>query len=1498
MADDTTSAKKGRGGFRERAGRPKGSKNKPKSKPTVSAPSAPPPPPLPTSLSSTLPQSTAKRKAPTKLLTGFKTAMRGIANFWQTSAPQGNDEMDAESNPDDSTNVPAHNAIARIHEDLHAADTPKLVSERIYNEVLDNQEEGDDGAALLDDENDGGDEDDEDGLEAEQDEAEVAVDSVNEQWLQSTLEKLKKETADNHSPQVYRDEQLWIYPKDPIFALRKAATTEIYAPDALYRLPIFVWLPDYLPGRPDHFTCECGEFLNKHSWNTKPIARRVCTTSGSDYFLLTKRHYCPHREGNTRGCGKTYQGSDPWILGQLPKFVQDRFPVVISHRSAIDRSQMDMMKIMFAGRFGPDPFSKMVRELKYLQHSRLESMYLHAALHYGLRGPRIPPFSPFRDALGFAGYAPSTKYLKSIFIAWFSSCRLYMDRIMSSLSATIIKADHTFKTVDHQGRLPGGEPIHTALYDAVNTDEEVRFYGLTLTQGFAPLEEMYDRLKNELPRHGHKPTELLYCDNPRAERAWHERITPSLKHNVEHIIIDPFRDLPAFATSMEPVYASSPDRIDTLCDEIIRSLPPSDSIYLALSLELENNHIRTILIRTQSRILVLDAVLLLRPPPSLISVLTHPRIVKFGHGITVSTQRLMSTWTITIPSSTLVDLGKLAKLKGVATDPNCSLPTLCGAVLKQRLDQPLPPPTSRTAELAAQVDCAWSIQCSLMMLGSVGILLQPAQLRAGQPVALVISNKTLAWGELASHNGQLVVPNTVGVVKVTKMYSVIKLIKLFVPGYIIAKHHQTLEWLSINGGYAVVQTRTLHSRAVDPPHPATEPSSDPDLGIPAPITIPSVAEQLASEAPTRRDEVLAAIENEQMVVEHVEEEDTDNDDLMGSLPEVTADNLEQMLRDSIQHAQDIINQPHTSQTLASRILDDAYHFMDRLLRLLSKKHPAFKEFAHLFSETIFIRDAEDEAKVRAILAKKGISWEYAIRARKAALHRRIRRYIPSPEKLVRDLLVLFACFQDVRDADGKPFFSKDAQKQAAALIETARLGFLSDLPGLALYYWIGRDKDGLNLYRTVRGTNSVEGGVHKQIRRIFGSLHASLALTEAILANWFMRRNRRIGHYNRTGTRWNNHFDIWLLDDIVETAIRLEVKPTFPEPKLLATRIATSETFGIIPITAAIANEHEIPILPPVNVLAASHHNDTPSFALTQLSTKPVNLYRYLQTRQRTTAAVVPVHTRREFEFFIENIASFIPSNTPTSPEQIYKATDYAALAKFWNRRVVTQPPTELAAEKRLYFKLPEQLERHHKKSLQWKMTRATLHLGENVTALQPIHELLSDPARKAVVLPAIMHEPTDLDFTKSQVSVHALAFNPTVMRARSSVQHTIVDAIAAMPTMEPPTVDAHEPEPPLELHQTVLAFESPPPLDDDYDWMEEARLTKKARTEVKAASSAPVKRQKRRCAPCAAARCGYEYNCRGKGRGREGCEHFMRADHRELGTDAATRKRYRARRA
>jgi hypothetical protein len=204
----------------------------------------------------------------------------------------------------------------------------------------------------------------------------------------------------------------------------------------------------------------------------------------------------------------------------------------------------------------------------------------------------------------------------------------------------------------------------------------------------------------------------------------------------------------------------------------------------------------------------------------------------------------------------------------------------------------------------------------------------------------------------------------------------------------------------------------------------------------------------------------------------------------------------------------------------TRVLDDAFHFMQRLIRLLLKSHSAFDSFVHDFSRAIFLCDQNDERKVRAVVEAKGLSWEYYQRGKSHHLHKRIRRIIPDPKTLHKRLTTLFLCYQDVRcvasgsnkSRAGAKLFSPEAVQMSKRLLQTVALGFLSDPPGIPLYYVMGTDRDGLTLYRTIRGTNSVEGGVHMAIRRTFGSLQASPEMSEATIINWVGRRNATVSH--------------------------------------------------------------------------------------------------------------------------------------------------------------------------------------------------------------------------------------------------------------------------------------------------------------------------------------------------------------------------------------------------
>lgn len=61
--------------------------------------------------------------------------------------------------------------------------------------------------------------------------------------------------------------------------------------------------------------------------NTNPIARRV-RAMPADFFLHTNRFICDPRRVKAPGpgCGKSFQGTDPHILEQMPEFVLTAFP--------------------------------------------------------------------------------------------------------------------------------------------------------------------------------------------------------------------------------------------------------------------------------------------------------------------------------------------------------------------------------------------------------------------------------------------------------------------------------------------------------------------------------------------------------------------------------------------------------------------------------------------------------------------------------------------------------------------------------------------------------------------------------------------------------------------------------------------------------------------------------------------------------------------------------------------------------------------------------------------------------------------------------------------------------------------------------------------------------------------------------------------------------------------------------------------------------------------
>jgi hypothetical protein len=113
-------------------------------------------------------------------------------------------------------------------------------------------------------------------------------------------------------------------------------------------------------------------------------------------------------------------------------------------------------------------------------------------------------------------------------------------------------------------------------------------------------------------------------------------------------------------------------------------------------------------------------------------------------------------------------------------------------------------------------------------------------------------------------------------------------------------------------------------------------------------------------------------------------------------------------------------------------------------------------------------------------------------------------------------------------ATGQPLFNAAAWKSAKNLLKLVQQGYLSDPPGIPLYYQIGVDQNGLAIWCCCHGTNFTEGGVHHSIQNSFPSSSISAQHAVNHLNIFMLRHNLLVGTPNHTGKKYSGHFDIWV----------------------------------------------------------------------------------------------------------------------------------------------------------------------------------------------------------------------------------------------------------------------------------------------------------------------------------------------------------------------------------
>ena len=201
--------------------------------------------------------------------------------------------------------------------------------------------------------------------------------------------------------------------------------------------------------------------------------------------------------------------------------------------------------------------------------------------------------------------------------------------------------------------------------------------------------------------------------------------------------------------------------------------------------------------------------------------------------------------------------------------------------------------------------------------------------------------------------------------------------------------------------------------------------------------------------------------------------------------------------------------PLLDAIIRSRVLGDIYHLM--ALFKISVHHGLRRPFARALRDAIFIPDEEDKAMVSRVLQGKHVGFEEMVLRDPVWVWRRVRRYVPPPEVLFQRVKLVLQIYGPLKDAiTGQPLFNDSCWDKVVSVLENIQMGYYSDPPNIALYITQGLDSNGLTIFKCLRGTNHVEGGVHQNIAKRFGSYNTSPRFAVNLLRDYCLSHNPKV----------------------------------------------------------------------------------------------------------------------------------------------------------------------------------------------------------------------------------------------------------------------------------------------------------------------------------------------------------------------------------------------------
>jgi hypothetical protein len=462
----------------------------------------------------------------------------------------------------------------------------------------------------------------------------------------------------------------------------------------------------------------------------------------------------------------------------------------------------------------------------------------------------------------------------------------------------------------------------------------------------------------------------------------------------------------------------------------------------------------------------------------------------------------------------------------------------------------------------------------------------------------------------------------------------------------------------------------------------------------------------------------------------------------------------------------------------TRVKQDVFHLHQRIE--VPRQHPHQWTFFTKLRDAMMIFHQEDLAKVTSVVEKEfGCSFDDYLAQNPDWVFKRVRRFIPPPKELrerIERVVNEFKRPEYIDPATRKPLLSKDALAQIDNILKHVDHGCVSDPKNVKLYYDTGKfDKYKLRIYRCVRGTNSVEGGVHQKLSLKLRMWNAGPEVTQASTGVYRQRHNIRASQRNRAKFPNIGHYDHYLLDDIQAAAAQIGRRYIFPWWSQTRFYRNSGETFGIVPC---------LPKEEQVDVTDADVVEYTPSIA-------------YLAKQMKSLVPHLPVNTMEEKMLFAVNVGGFMAGSLAS--------IDFERMAENWNSGKLMKSDGTLVVPdgKKIFTKLKEHLQSYLKTYVR-ALTRRQL-----IRCRLPTIQSLSEDLRHATVDVHLLESVTPKALSPSDEISYAIRQEEAVddilwevMRGvQSSVQHPVATS-TVIPAPQLGTVAPQTPQ--YQLPQTV----------------------------------------------------------------------------------------------